>query len=452
MMGDKFTKKSWLILIVFGMIGQIAWAVENMYFNLFLFETVSKSLSAVTLMVQLSGITATVVTLLAGTTSDKLKNRRSFISFGYIIWGITVLLFAFITTGNVQKLFAIEDVQKAVTITLGIIVAMDCIMTAFGSTANDACFNAWVTDNTHSSYRGRVESVLAILPLIAMLIVAGGFGMIVTAFGGYTELFIGLGLIISITGILGVVLIKDSPNLQTLKPSKFSDIFYGFKPSVIKENKKLYLNLCIIGIFGIATQVFMPYLIIFMKTYLHFSDIEYSLIFGAAIIIGAIIAVALGKLSDKWKKERALYLFIGLFSIGLLIMYFTTSLEKPLLFLLFGIGGTVMILGNILVSTLTGAMVRDNTPDENVGKLQGIRMIFSVLIPMLIGPEIGNAINRKMNVPLPDLGSADTMTTEYIPAPEIFLVAALIALVSIAVIFILNKVGKGKNDSLKNEL
>ena len=137
-MTEKFTKRNWLILLVFGMIGQIAWAVENMYFNLFLFETVSKSLSAVTLMVQLSGITATVVTLLAGTISDKLKNRRSFISLGYIIWGITVLLFAFITTGNVQKLFAIEDVQKAITVTMGIIVAIDCIMTAFGSTANDA--------------------------------------------------------------------------------------------------------------------------------------------------------------------------------------------------------------------------------------------------------------------------------------------------------------------------
>ena len=74
-MTEKFTKRSWLILLVFGMIGQIAWAVENMYFNLFLFETVSQSLSAVTLMVQLSGITATVVTLIAGTLSDKLQNR-----------------------------------------------------------------------------------------------------------------------------------------------------------------------------------------------------------------------------------------------------------------------------------------------------------------------------------------------------------------------------------------
>ena len=90
-------------------------------------------------------------------------------------------------------------------------------------------------------------------------------------------------------------------------------------------------------------------------------------------------------------------------------------------------------------------MVRDNTPEANVGKLQGVRMIFSVLIPMLIGPMIGNAINAKMNNPLPDLGSADAMTTSYIPAPEIFLVASIITICSIAVIFVLNKVGNKKN-------
>ena len=194
----------------------------------------------------------------------------------------------------------------------------------------------------------------------------------------------------------------------------------------------------------------MPYLIIFMKTSLGFSDIEYSLIFGVAIVIGAIIALPLGKLSDKWQKERALYLFIALFAVGLLVMYFTSSLAKPLVFVFFGLGGMIMILGNILVGALTGAMVRDNTPEANVGKLQGIRMIFSVLIPMIIGPAIGNAINAKMNIPLPDLDSADVMTTLYIPAREIFLVAALIALASLGVIVILNKVGRAKNESSKN--
>ena len=69
-----FGRKKWLILILFGLVGQIAWAVENMYFNLFVFDTVAPDLHAITLMVQLSGITATVTTLLAGTLSDKLGN------------------------------------------------------------------------------------------------------------------------------------------------------------------------------------------------------------------------------------------------------------------------------------------------------------------------------------------------------------------------------------------
>ena len=444
-MNSTFGKRNWLILLVFGMLGQIAWAVENMYFNLFLFETVAPSLSAVTLMVQLSGITATVITLIAGTISDNTRNRRSFISYGYIIWGFTVLIFAFISKKNVQELFKITDIQKVITVTLGIIVAMDCIMTAFGSTANDAAFNAWVTDNTHYSYRGRVESILAILPLIAMLIVAGGFGIIVDLVG-YPALFIGLGSLIMVTGFAGIFIIKDNKTIETVEQTQFKDIFYGFKPSVIAQNKAFYLNLCIIGVIGIATQVFMPYLIIFMKTYLGFTDLQYSLIFGAAIIIGAIVAIFLGKLSDKWQKSRALYLFIVVYAVGLLIMYFTTSLAKPVIFVMFGIGGTVMILGNILVSTLTGAIVRDNTPKANVGKLQGVRMIFSVLLPMIFGPMIGNAINKAKNIPLPDLGSADAMTTSYIPAPEIFLVAAIITLCALVVVFLLNKPTEKKND------
>ena len=41
-------------------------------------------------------------------------------------------------------------------------------MTFFGSTANDGAFNAFVTDGTNNNNRARVESVLAVLPLISM--------------------------------------------------------------------------------------------------------------------------------------------------------------------------------------------------------------------------------------------------------------------------------------------
>ena len=118
---QEFGRRHWRILLIFGLIGQIAWSVENMYFNLFVFETVAPDLDTVTLMVQLSGVAATVTTLFAGTLSDKLGNRRRFISYGYIIWGATVALFGFLSAESIQKLFSLPS-AKAVSVTLVLVV------------------------------------------------------------------------------------------------------------------------------------------------------------------------------------------------------------------------------------------------------------------------------------------------------------------------------------------
>ncbi len=418
---EKFQKRSWLILLLFGLIGQIAWSVENMYFNLFVFDTVKPDLEAITLMVQLSGITATLTTLIFGTLSDKLGNRRSFISLGYVIWGATVGIFGFLSPELTARLFN-TDLQKAVTLTLVFVIVGDCVMTLFGSTANDASFNAWVTDNTRAEYRTSVEGVLAILPLIAMLIVAGGFGILVELVG-YKMLFLSLGIVISLSGVLGIFIIKDSKNLSPSGSMK--DILYGFKPSVIKSNPKFYLTLIIILIYGIACQIFMPYMIIYMKTYLGFSVIEYSVVFGLAIILGALLNLYLTRLSDRKSKLKMLTAATAIMSAGLIGMYASRGASHIATLILFGVSGFVMISGNIFISALSGAMVRDATPVGEVGKLQGIRMVASVLIPMIAGPLLGNAINAARNIPLPDSGSADIMTTAYIPAPEIFLAAGI---------------------------
>ncbi len=435
-----FGRRNWWILILFGLVGQIAWSVENMYFNLFVFDTVAPNLEAITLMVQLSGVMATLATLLAGVLSDKYGNRRSFISYGYAIWGITVALFGCLSPSLMQNLFGV-GLEKAISITLVCVIVGDCIMTLFGSTANDACFNAWVTDNTESEYRGVVEGVLSILPLAAMLIVAGGFGILVTAIG-YQALFIGLGAVISLCGVAGIFFINDSPKLT--KNGDLKEIFYGFKPNVVKQNKTLYLSLLVVLLYGIACQVFMPYMIIYMKTYLGFTVIEYSIVFGLAIVLGAAVNLYLTKLSDKKDKITMLYPAAAIMAVGLLGMYLSNTKNHIADLILFGIAGFVMITGYILVSALCGALVRDYTPQDAVGKFQGVRMVFSVLIPMLVGPMIGNAVNKLRNIPLEDLSSADVMTTQYIPAPEIFLVGGVVAALMFFIIPLLKKQAKGK--------
>jgi MFS family permease len=437
-----FSKKSWIILILFGIIGQIAWSVENMYFNLFVFKNISPDLSAITLMVQLSGVVATVVTLFVGTLSDKIGNRRAFISYGYIIWGVTVALFGFISPSLMASIFGV-DTESAIRIALTVAIVGDCVMTLFGSSANDAAYNAWVTDNTSSEYRGKVEGVVSILPLIAMLIVAGGFGILVEAFE-YSTVFLFLGIIISISGIYGRFTIKDNPTLSSSGSMK--DIFYGFKISSVKRDVPFYLTLVIVLIYGIACQVFMPYMIIYMQENLGFEVIEYSLVFGIAIIGGALINLYLTRLSDRCNKVKMLYIGTTVFALGLLGMYFAKGISKIPLLILFGVFGLVMISGYIFISALSGAIIRDNTREGSVGKLQGVRMVFAVLIPMIVGPMIGNAINAARNIPISSENPETAMTTLYIPAPEIFLAASIISLLLFPMIFILDRRFKKKTD------
>lgn len=427
---ELFSHSNWVVLILFGMIGQIAWSVENMYFNLYVFEAVSPNLSAITLMVQLSGIVATVVTLFAGTLSDKFGNRRSFISVGYTIWGVTVAIFGFLSPDIIASMLNTET-EKAIAITLVLVIVTDCIMTLFGSTANDAAFNAWVTDNTTEKNRGKIEGVIAILPLIAMLIVAGGFGILVS-FIEYRMLFLSLGILISGIGIYGFFKIKDSNDL--VGNGTVKDIFYGFLPSSVKNNKTFYITLLVVLVYGISCQIFMPYMIIYMKTYLLFSTLEYSLVFGLAIILGAGVNLYLTRLSDRMNKAKLLYFAAAVMAIGLLGMYFSKTDSKLTNIILFGISGFVMIVGYIFISALSGSIIRDSTPGDAVGKLQGVRMVFAVLIPMIVGPFIGNAINKYRNIPIADSSSADAMTTLFIPAPEIFLAAAVFLLLSFLVI------------------
>ena len=166
-------RRFWAALIIFSLTGQIAWVVENMYFNVFIYKMFNASAADIALMVQVSAIAATLTTILIGALSDRLGKRKIFMCAGYIAWGISILAFAFIRTDVIGSLFGAAVSAASVGISLTII--LDCVMTFFGSTANDAAFNAWLTDSTTEKNRGAAEGVNAMMPLIAILAVFGGF-------------------------------------------------------------------------------------------------------------------------------------------------------------------------------------------------------------------------------------------------------------------------------------
>ena len=92
-----------LNILLFGFMGQVAWAVENNFFNLYLFNEVGGTPDDISNMVTASSVVAVLTTLFMGSLSDKINKRKIFICGGYIIWGLTVMAFAILSPENVAK-------------------------------------------------------------------------------------------------------------------------------------------------------------------------------------------------------------------------------------------------------------------------------------------------------------------------------------------------------------
>lgn len=180
-----------------------------------------------------------------GALSDRVGKRKIFIAAGYILWGFSTAAFGYITVDNAAKLFPAANAAAAAA---SLIVVMDCIMTFFGSTANDGAFNAYVTDVTNNDNRARVESVLAILPLISMLTIFGAFDGLTRA-GEWRKFFNIFGLTVSAVGVVSLFLVKDEPTLNPRRDSYFKNLLYGLKPEVMGENPDLYLVRGVLCIF-----------------------------------------------------------------------------------------------------------------------------------------------------------------------------------------------------------
>lgn len=437
----KLSKRIWTGILLFMFMGSLAWNVENMYFNTFLSDCVynegafgaSLTLTdAINIMVTLSAITAVVTTFIMGTLSEKLRNRKAFISFGYIAWGIVTALFGFITKENVANIFGLTDPGQIITVTAWIVVIMDMIMTFMGSTSNDSAFNAWVTDVTTPESRPKVETAFTFMGFIAMAVI-----MVVgsLAQGGtisYSTFFVGMGAIVAIVGILGVFLIdnpKKFENAEKKNTSYWADLFYGFRPSVVKENSGLYLVLSALCIFNIAFQVFFPYLFVYLGDVVLPANegvnfLSVGIILPAVIAVVSIVAgiVILMKVAEK-SKPVAFLTSSALLVAGLFILSTSTNILTII------IGIAPVLIGYLVLTIQLGASTRDYTPQDNVGLFQGIRMVFSVLIPMIVGPTLGNIATKNT-----------TGAENVLPTKAIFLYAGVVALfVFIPMIALLKK-------------
>ncbi len=400
--GKGLNKRFWTAMLVFGLMGQVAWVVENMYFNVFIYKMFHASAADISAMVMASAVMAALTTVVMGAVSDKVGKRKAFMSIGYIIWGISIITFAYI---------------KSVTMT----IVMDCVMTFFGSTANDAAYNAWLTDRGDSGNRGKIEGINSMMPLVSILIVFGGFmSFNLDEHSSWVTIYYIIGIATTLIGIAGCFLIEDAPDLKKTEDSLGETLLYSLKPSVFKENKLLYFVLVEFALFGISIQIFMPYLIIYYEKSLGMSN--YVLIMAPAIIVAAVVTAFYGKVYDKNGFKVSIKLPLVMLAAGYVLLYMTKTMVPVF------IGSLLMMSGYLTGMSVFGAKIRDLIPENKSGRFQGVRIIGQVFVPGLIGPAIGAAVLKDAELIYNDDG-----TTSFLPNENIWL-AALFALILLAAV------------------
>ena len=174
-------------------------------------------------------------------------------------------------------------------------------------------------------------------------------------------------------------------------------------------------------------QVSLPYLIIYLENYIGVTKTEFSIIGGAFMLGSAVFAIPFGLLADKWNKRNMIFFATIVSSLGGILLSLVNSL--PLL----ALTGLLWQAFSVAMGIASVAWLKDLLPEQNRGKFLGIRMIFWIAIPMVIGPWLGSTLIQNFGAPTTLNGQAG-----FVPAPIIFQVGSVISLLALIPLFFIN--------------
>ncbi len=405
------TKKTWFAIIVLGFLGSLAWGVENQFFNTFMYNNITPDPRPISWMVAASAITATMASILMGALSDRIRwkfGRKPFLLFGYIAWGITTAA------------FPTASFLKPVGLAIFVAILFDCVMTFFGSSANDSVFHAYVADITNETNRGKVMGILEILTWVALLIVYGGAGFLISAFGYYTFFYL-IGGLVLVLGTVAGFLVSEKKTREPIKISYWQQLVSTFQWKNLQKQRNLFLLLVGIALWGIAQQIFFPYLLIYVQHFLKIPQGVDSLIIFIAILVGGIgTAYPFGLLADKWGRKNVAIMAIIAEMVGLMLWSFART---PLMLAITGI----LWLAPISAWTIaTSAWSKDLFPEDKRGQFGGYVILFSVALTMVPGPLLGSWLSTTYGIPTVLDGKAG-----FIPTQLIFQAGAIATLLAV---------------------
>jgi MFS family permease len=405
------TKKIWIAIVILAFAGQLAWGVENQFFNTFMYNNITPDPRPISWMVAASAVVATLTTILMGTLSDRTRSRwgrrKPFILFGYLAWGV------------MTALYPSAAFFKPVGMAIFMAILLDCVMTFFGSTANDAALNAYITDVTTTENRGRMMGVVQILTWVAILVVYAGAGPIIESLGYYAFFYM-IGGLVFLLGLVGSSLIHEEPVADKPKGTYWHQLTESFQWKNLVANRNFFLLMISVALWEIAFNIFFPFIIIYLQHFLKLDITSSSISIAVIIFIGGIVmAWPFGLLVDRWGRKPMALTAIAVEMVGLILFSLTRSLI-PLI-----ITGILWLAPFTAWTIATSTWSKDLFPEDKRGQFAGFYLFFWVMLPMILGPLTGGWLSSMYGIKTVIDGQA-----AIVPTPLLFQVAGIATLLA----------------------
>ena len=419
---EKTGFRTWLLVWGLGLAGQICWNMENQWFNTFVYAKIGKDPSIITGMLICSAAATTFATFFFGTWADRTGKRRTFIAWGYILWGIFTIAF-----GLTQ--FISKDLYLLMAVS---VVLADTVMSFFGSMGNDAGFNTWTNDIMTDRNRGQIGAALATQPVLGTILGTVVGGMIVGENDNYMLLFIVMGVFVIVFGFISMLSLnkKDDvpPSVRGSFWQQFISVFNFKKFFELKE--LVWVNVGV-AIFFIGFNVYFAYIGNYLIYYLGYTADMMGIIEAVPLVLAMLTAIPIGMLINRNKHPFIAVASIAVNIAGLLILFpvkaenvDSTQIFNPILWL----GVFVVGVGYVGILQTTKVWTKQLYPADAKGQFEGIWILFFVLIPMIGGSLIGQAVVKTGGE---TFINAESGLTEYVPNGNVFIVGASVILLSL---------------------
>lgn len=417
---NKIGVKNWILIWVLGLCGQLCWAIENNTFATYALAKTGNP-DVVTMMVGLSATFTTIATFISGNFGDRRGSRKKLICYGFILWGIFTIAFGFadLLPSNPAWLLATY------------VILMDCIMSFFGSIGYSGGVNPWTTDISQESNRGSVSAVLSAMVVVANIIILGLQGIIVEKFG-FMPIFVVMGALVMVIGIATIFTLKDSPNLKPSITHKnfWAQLFSAFNFKETFKNKKLLWVLLTMCVYTIGFNIYMSYATSYLWIYFPIysgvvlSKGSASIIQGVGMLLGVALSVFFIKPINRGKTALITFVSVVVSVVSLIMLSFAKSIPELYVYI------TLSALGYVMSLLATTAWFKNLCPIDKCGQIEGVKQIFYVMAPMVIGPLIASTIIKSINIVV-DVDGVQVIT----PTNMLFLVAGIFTVLTLIPLF-----------------